>query len=297
MFKAGAFFFFFILWLVPYLFGQENASTDTYLLRYQFPVGQETRYQLDISDWEKIKMGGKVTQRTQNMMLEFTQRVEGVDENGNGIWHHLYTDASYQGKKINLAGKEVRVRISPTGDILESEGLQGIIAEFVKVAMKSFSAYIPGLDRLPLKIDPSKFSSNEFNILYQSFVPTFPEGPLKTGDTWQRREGVTELADKRAARINYRLEEVKDGLAKITLVPPDIDSRKEGRKVSAGGEISFDIQKGELAELETVLELENFDVKGSLPSELIDTKGQPAPTYSLNIVGKKTTFYLHRLTN
>ena len=283
------------------LFGQDNTNTDTYLLRYKFVAGKETGYQLNINDWEKMKVAGRPIERKQEMVIHLIYKIEGMDEDGNGILRSLYGDATYQGKKVGLAGKETRARISPTGHILESEGMQAVIAEFAKVALKSFSAYIPGLDRIPVKIDLSRLPSNQFNPLYQAFLPTFPEKEVVIGDTWLRQEGVVELADRRASRVQYRLEAVNDGCAEIVLVPPEPrvprepEAESEESSISAAGRVLFSITDGELIFLETELILQNVNTSFD-PADLKSLVDVPGGHPPVQLSGdKKTTFTVQRL--
>ncbi len=298
--KMFALLYFTLLFAIP-LFGKDDTHTDTYLLRYKFVVGKETAYQLNINDWEKIKISGRPIERKQEMVIHLIYKKEGVDEDGNGILRCLYGDATYQGKKVGLAGKETRIRISPTGHILESEGMQEVFAEFAKVALKSFSAYIPGLDRIPVKIDFSRMASNQFNPLYQAFLPTFPVKEVAIGDTWLRQEGVVELADRRASRVQYRLESVNDGCAEIVLVPPEprvpreLEAESEEASISAAGRVLFSITDGEPIFLETELILQNVNTSFD-PADLKSIVDVPGGQPPVQIGGdKKTTFILQRL--
>ncbi|MCM8821172.1 MAG: DUF6263 family protein, partial [Candidatus Omnitrophica bacterium] len=166
-------------------------------------------------------------------VVYLSELFQGVDENGNGLIKVTYLQGWQDNIRIFSQPKEVKAKMSPKGEILESEGLQEIAAEFFKVLQYNLADYIPGIDRLPVKIDFSKMPSNTFNIYWQAFLFPVPEKPVAIGDIWKREDknaGIT---------IQYKLQEVKEGKAYIEVITEDKRGFLEGKAI-------FDIENGYL---------------------------------------------------
>lgn len=266
-------------------------------LAYRFTPGEVARYRLNITDYELMTAGGREIDRWQRVALEFDQHVEGVDEEGNGLWRQVFTDATWQGRPVpGLIGLESRLRVSPDGRVLESEGLQHVFAEIARLALRSFAAYLPGLDRLPLRIDFSRLPSGQFNPLYQAFSPTFPGEPVRVGDTWTRREDLAGPAGRREAPVHYRLEAVEENLARIVIEPAD-PRREDGpaEAVSVSGRVDFCLEAGAPLLIGTNMTMTGVDTAIN-PDHLRFLVDIPAGQPPVPLQGnKKTQFVLRRL--
>lgn len=249
-------FFCFIIFCLS-VFGQEEGVKEEtpkeYDLKYIYNKEDILSYSLRIENTERLKISGQdMGEKRRKTIINFSQKVEDIDENGNGIIKWKYLSGSYNDIKVDLGDKEATIKMDPKGKILESIGLEEISLEFFKIIQKSMSDYIPGFDRLPIKIDFSKFNSNEFNAYWESFRPVFPDRKLKIGDTWEKEVIVPMIFRK--GTIIYTLNKVEENKAYISL--------SLGRhEIKVNGEIIFDIEKGKLIEQEFTIKAENFKEK------------------------------------
>ena len=235
---------------------KEEVKEETqkeYDLKYIFQKGDTISYSLRIENTERLKIGNQdMGERKRKTIINFSQTVEEVDENGNGTIKWKYLSGSYNDIKVDLGDKEAILKITPSGEIIESSGLQEASYEFFKIIQKSMADYIPGFDRLPIKIDFSKFDSNEFNSYWESFRPVFPDKKLKIGDFWEREIVVPMIFRK--GKMVYTLTNVEDNKAYISL--------SLGRhQIKVSGNIIFDIEKGKVIDEEFVIKAENFKEK------------------------------------
>ncbi|MCX8082026.1 MAG: DUF6263 family protein [bacterium] len=204
-----------------------------YTLIYKFPQGKEIYYQLSMDRKDEFNVAGRRFDAKKKTLVYISQLFEGTDEQGNGLLKVTYLQGWQDNIRIFSQSKEVKVKMSPKGEVLESQGLQEIAAEFLKVLQYNLADYIPGIDRLPVKIDLTKMPSNAFNIYWQAFIFPVPEKPVAVGDIWTREDknaGVT---------IQYKLQEVKDGKAYIEVIT-------ENNRGSFDGKAVFDIENGYL---------------------------------------------------
>ncbi|MCM8830143.1 MAG: DUF6263 family protein [Candidatus Omnitrophica bacterium] len=204
-----------------------------YTIIYKFPQGKEIYYQLSMDRKDDFNVAGKKFDVKKKTVVYLSELFQGVDENGNGLIKVTYLQGWQDNIRIFSQPKEVKAKMSPKGEILESEGLQEIAAEFFKVLQYNLADYIPGIDRLPVKIDFSKMPSNTFNIYWQAFLFPVPEKPVAIGDMWKREDknaGIT---------IQYKLQEVKEGKAYIEVITEDKRGFLEGKAI-------FDIENGYL---------------------------------------------------
>ena len=235
---------------------KEEVKKETqieYDLKYIFKKGDSISYSLKIENTERLKIGGQdMGERKRKTIINFSQSVEDIDENGNGVIRWKYLGGSYNDMKVDMGEKEAILKITPRGEIIESSGLQEASFEFFKIIQKSMSDYIPGFDRLPIKIDFSKFDSNEFNSYWESFRPVFPDKKLKMGDTWEKEIIVPMIFRK--GKMVYTLNKVEENKAYISL--------SLGRhEIKVSGNIIFDIEKGKVVDEEFVIKAENFKEK------------------------------------
>ena len=252
--------FLIVLFLIFSLYGQEKLEEQMeekteveYDLKYIFKKGDTTSYSLRIENTERLKIGNQdMGERKRKTIINFSQIVEEVDENGNGIIRWKYLSGSYNDIKVDIGAKEAILKINPKGEIVESSGLQEASYEFLKIIQKSLADYIPGFDRLPIKVDFSKFDSNEFNSYWESFRPLFPDRKLKIGDFWEKEVIVPMIFRK--GKIVYTLNKVEENKAYISL--------SLGRhEIKVSGNIIFDIEKGKVIDEEFVIKAENFKEK------------------------------------
>ena len=136
----------------------------------------------------------------------------------------FYLQGWQNNRKIFQNGKTVDMKISPEGEILETRGLQEVAAEFLTVLQRSLADYIPGFDRLPLRIDLTKIPSNTFNTLWQSFILPLPDKPVAAGDTWKKQ-------DRQIGTILYKLEKIENNRAYIKISADDNEIELEGNAV------------------------------------------------------------------
>lgn len=260
----------------------DNLVSESFLIHYKFPEKTVRRYSLSVDDWEKMMVDGSIRERKQSFTLIFTQEYLPIDEEGIGAWVQTFEEGKYQGINVKgLAGKKVICRISSTGKILSTEGLQALFNEFVKLMQKSMAFYIPGLDRLPVKIDFTRMPSALFHPLYQPFIPIFPEKPVKIGETWAREEGISRHIAKEANSM-YRLEEVKERVAKLSLFTEKPKDENIKNRIFSAGTIFFNIESGELQEMEAFLEADGVNMN---PARIAPGMIQA----SKDITGKKRT--------
>jgi hypothetical protein len=252
--------FLILFFLCFLLYGQEQmkeeVKTETqaeYDFRYIFKKGDSISYSLKIENTERLKIGGQdMGEKKRKTIINFSQNVEDVDENGNGIIRWKYLSGSYNDMKVDIGEKEAILKITPRGEIIESSGLQEASFEFFKIIQKSMSDYIPGFDRLPIKIDFSKFDSNEFNSYWESFRPVFPDKKLKIGDTWEKEVIIPMIFRK--GKMIYTLNKVEENRGYISI--------SLGRhEIKVSGNIIFDIEKGKVVDEEFVVKAENFKEK------------------------------------
>lgn len=204
-----------------------------YTIVYKFPQGKEVYYQLSMDRKDEFNLAGRKFDTKRRTTVYISQLSEGTDEQGNGLLKVTYLQGWQDNTRIFTQPKEVKVKMSPKGEVLESEGLQEIAAEFLKVVQSNLADYIPGIDRLPIKIDLTKMPSNAFNIYWQAFLFPVPDSPVAIGDIWKREDknaGVT---------IQYKLQEVKEGKAYIEVITED-------NRGSLNGKAVFDIENGYL---------------------------------------------------
>jgi hypothetical protein len=238
----------------------ESVFSESVLLQYKFPEETVRRYSLSVDDWEKMMADGAVRERRQSFTLIFRQEYLPLDEEGVGAWVQTFEEGVYQGVNVKgLVGKKVICRISPTGKIISTEGLQALFNEFVKLMQKSMAFYIPGLDRLPVKIDFTRMPSALFHPLYQPFIPVFPAKPVEMGETWAREEGISRHIAKEA-RSMYRMEQVEEGVARISLFTEEPKEGSGKKRVFSKGTIFFNIESGELKEMEAYLEADGVNM-------------------------------------
>ncbi|MCM8804953.1 MAG: DUF6263 family protein [Candidatus Omnitrophica bacterium] len=256
-------FFYFIILCLNFFAQEESVKKETeivkeempkeYDLRYIYNKGDVISYSLKVENRERLKVSGMdMGEKIRKTIINFSQKVEDVDENGNGIIKWKYLSGSYNDIKVDLGEKEATIKMNSKGEILESRGLEEMSLEFFKIIQKSISDYIPGFDRLPIKIDFSKFDSNEFNAYWESFRPVFPDRKLKIGDTWEK-ETILPMIFKKG-RIIYTLKNFEENKAYISL--------SIGRRdIKVSGEIIFDIEKGKLIDQEFIIKAENIKEK------------------------------------
>ncbi|MDD3726043.1 MAG: DUF6263 family protein [Candidatus Ratteibacteria bacterium] len=208
-------------------------EVEKYILVYKFPKETEIYYQISLDKKDNFNIGGRKFDVNKRTLVYISELFQGVDENKNGIITITCLQGWQDNIKIFSQPKEVKIKMSPKGEILESQGFQDISAEFLKVFLYNLADYIPGIDRLPIKIDLSKMPSNEFNIYFQAFIFPVPGSPVAVGDVWEKRDknmGVT---------IQYKLQEIKEGKAYI-------DISTENNRGSLEGKVIFDIENGYL---------------------------------------------------
>lgn len=208
-------------------------EAEKYTLVYKFPKDKEIYYQMILDRKDDFNIAGKKFDVKKRTLLYISELFHGVDEQGNGLITVTYIQGWQGNIRIFSQSKEVKVKMSPRGEILESQGLQEIAAEFFKVLQYNLADYIPGIDRLPVKIDFSKMPSNTFNIYWQAFVFPVPEKPVAVGDIWEKRDKTVGIT------IQYKLQEVKEGRAYI-------DVFTEHNKGMLTGKAVFDIENGYL---------------------------------------------------
>ncbi|MCM8806875.1 MAG: DUF6263 family protein [Candidatus Omnitrophica bacterium] len=243
-------------------FTQEETSKE-YEIKYLFTKGSNVSYSLKIDTIEKLNISGQYNEKKRKVVIDFDQIVENVDENGNGIIKMKYLGGSYDGIKVDLAGKEVTLKRNSKGEILESVGLEELSAEFVKIIQKSLSDYVPGFDRIPVKIDFSKFDSNMFNVYLESFTPVFPDKKIKIGESWEKEIMIPIFFTK--GTLVYTLEKIEDNKAYI-----NVSITK--KQIKGTGELIFDIEKGYIIE-------QNLSIRGENVKTKVDL-GQYAPQYA-----------------
>ncbi len=226
--------------------GIKEIQLQEYELKYIYNKGDISVYSLNIENYEKLNVSGQVGEKRRKTVIKFSQQVENVDENGNGIIKLKYLEGSYNNIKIDIGGKEGILKRDPQGRILESSGLEEASMEFVKIIQKSMADYLPGFDRLPVKIDLSKFDSNVFNPYFEAFTPILPDKKVKIGDSWEREIIVPFLFVK--GKLVYKLDKIEENKAYIKL-------SLSKQEIKGTGDIIFDIEKGKLIE-------ENFIIKG-----------------------------------
>lgn len=231
---------------------QEEAKQE-YELKYIYNKGETVSYSLKIENYERFKIGTQdMGERRRKTIIEFSQRVEDVDENGNGVIVWKYLKGSYNGVPVDIGGKEAILKIDKKGEIIESQGLQEASYEFFKIIQKSMADYIPGFDRLPVKIDFSKFNSNDFNSYWEAFRPVFPDKKVKIGESWEKEVIVPFIFRK--GNIVYTLDRVEGNKAYIKM--------SLGRhEIKVQGDIIFDIEKGKLNDEDITIKAENFKEK------------------------------------
>jgi len=210
---------------------ETKEEVQKYTLVYKFPAGQEIYYQLTIDKKDEFNVGGKKFDVKKKTVVYISQLSKGVDEEGNGLLTVTYLQGWQDTIRIFSQSKEVKVKMSPKGEILETQGLQEVAAEFLKVVQYNLADYIPGIDRLPVKIDLTKMPSNAFNVYWQAFIFPVPETPVAAGDIWKRKDKNSDVT------IQYKLQEVKEGKAYIEVIT-------EGKRGLLDGKAIFDIENG-----------------------------------------------------
>ncbi len=242
------------------IFAQENEVKQEitekvpaeYELKYIYNIGDILTYSLKVENYEKLNISGQSTEKRRTTIIDFSQKTEDVDEKGNGIIKLKYLSGIYNNIKIDFGDKEATLKRNTKGEILESTGLQEASMEFIKIIQKSASDYIPGLDRLPVKMDFSNYDSNLFNPYLESFTPVFPDKKIKIGDTWEREIILPFLFTK--GKMVYTLEKIEENKAFIKL-------SLSRREISGSGDVIFDIEKGKLVEENITIKAENIKTK------------------------------------
>lgn len=208
----------------------ENEKKELYDLTYKFPLGKEIFYQMNMDKADEFNIGGRNVTSENKTMLYLTQLFESVDGEGNGTGKLFYLKGWQDGQRIFPQEKIVSVKMSSKGEVLESAGLQEVAAEFLKVVQRSLAVYIPGFDRIPLKIDLTKMPSNTFNPFLQSFILPLPEKPVAAGDKWYK-------GDQNVGEVEFTLEKVDENKAYIKMNAESRNGKMEGNAV-------FDIKQG-----------------------------------------------------
>jgi len=208
----------------------EQGKKELYDLSYKFPQGKELFYRMDFDREDEFNIGGKNVKIAKKTLLYISQLFESVDGDGNGSGKLFYLQGWQDGQRIFPQQKVVTLKVSPGGDVLETAGLQEVAAEFLKVIQRTIADYIPGFDRLPLKIDLTKAPSNTFNPFLQSFILPLPARPVATGEKWTR-------GDKNIGNVEFTLQKVEGNNAYIEMYA-------EGRNGIVKGDAVFDLAEG-----------------------------------------------------
>ncbi len=252
-----------------------------YLLQYKFTLNEDINYSLYIENFGQISINEKYNEKTDRGKIIFNQKVVEVDENGNGILEIIYKQGVLNNENVSLSEKKAKLKMNPKGEIIESEGLQEVAGEFVKIVQKGVASHIPGVDRLPLTIDFSKMSSDTFNIHWESMRPVFPEKKLKIGESWERRIMVPIIYTM--GNMKYTLENVEKNKAYIGMY------LKKDNLVLKGKGI-FDIEKGSLISDEFTINIKDINEKlnlkdyfgANVPPVLI--QGKTKITVKMNLI-------------
>ncbi|MBN1445387.1 MAG: hypothetical protein JW957_04690 [Candidatus Omnitrophica bacterium] len=208
----------------------EQEKEECYNLYYKFPLEREIFYQMNMDKEDEFNVGGRTVKSENKTILYLSQLFESVDGEGNGSGKLFYLQGWQDGQRIFPQEKIVTVKMSPKGEVLESAGLQEVAAEFLKVVQKSLAVYIPGFDRIPLKIDLTKVPSNTFNPFLQSFIMPLPEEPVAVGEKWHK-------GDRNMGEVEFTLEKAEGGRAYIKM-------HSKGRNGVMEGNAVFDMEQG-----------------------------------------------------
>ncbi len=242
---------------------------DLYTLTYKFPLEKEIFYQMNMDKEDEFNIGGRNVTSENKTMLYLTQLFESVDGEGNGTGKLFYLKGWQDGQRIFPQEKIVSVKMSPKGDVLESAGLQEVAAEFLKVAQRSLAVYIPGFDRIPLKIDLTKMPSNTFNPFLQSFILPLPEKPVGVGEKWHK-------GDQNVGEVEFTLEKVDGGKAYIKMNAESRNGKMEGNAV-------FDIEQGILISQKAKTET---DASGKIVERIAKKVETPDKSQPVNVPTK-----------
>lgn len=280
--------FLFLILVSVFVFAEElkvetNVETgieEGYLIYYKFNEGEEINYLLTIENYGQLIVAGKYNEKTDRGKIILNQKVKKVEDE-IGVVEVVYKKGVWNNENVSLTEKKAILKMNKNGEVIESEGLQEIAGEFFKIIQKGIASYIPGADRLPLKIDFSKMSSELFNASWESMRPIFPDKKLKIGDFWEREILIPILFTK--GKLTYTLIGLNGNNAYINMY------YKKGSLTLKGKGI-FDIEKGYLISEEFTINLENINEKLDL-SKYVGTNTPPIP-----IQGKtKITFKLNFL--
>jgi len=268
---------------------KETEEKEKVKLSYKFNKGDVSYYGLNIKDKEKGKINNSPFQREQNIYIEFKEEVIDIDENGNGTTKLTLVRATYEGQDVGEKGKEAYIKFTPKGKIIESQNLQEIIDQFLKVIRKSIAGVVPGFDRIPLNIDLKKFPSNEFNAFWEVAKPILPEEEIEVGGSWETPPSGWQRDIGQKQPIKYTLKTKEGNNATI-----EIKMEQEENKIN--GQAVFDLEKGKVIKQNITVIIPK--AKGSIDSKDIEKTGimKGVPSFKMSYeIEKQTTFNMNFL--
>jgi len=104
-----------------------------------------------------------------------------------------------------VIGKTFLITMSPKGKILDISGVKKILS----------SLKLSKADSVSYKMIEKAFSEKTIKTNLGSVCPTFPDAPVKVGDTWAETD-TSELVEYVDSNLTYKLNDVQQGIAKIS---------------------------------------------------------------------------------
>jgi len=228
---------------------------EVFRLRYRFEPGAEIATEVAHRALTETTMNG-VTQSVETMTDSVkTWTVVAVDETGRATLEQSVDDVTMTSRSSDRG----EVRWSSTGSDDPPPGYEGV-RQSLGVPLVRMEVAPDGriLERRELRPCPAAASGD-------LVVVPLPDEPVPVGHEWTiPDEVVVEVpgGPRKAVRtrLRYRLDEVRDGVARIavdtTVLTPLDDPRLEARLLERiwNGEIRFDVEAGRIASRRTAVD-------------------------------------------
>jgi len=245
------------VWLAAAAVGaaESVAPPGTYRLRYRFTAGDELASRVAHRALTETTMNG-ITQSVETMTDSTkTWKVVGVDASGTATLEQSVDDVTMTSRTSDRG----EVRWSSGGTAEPPPGYEGV-RQSLGVPLVRLVVATDGrvLERRELRPCPAAASGD-------LVVIPLPDEPVAVGHEWTiPDEVVVEVpgGPRKAVRtrLRYRLDQVRDGLATITVdttvLTPIDDPRLEARLLERiwNGEVRFDVETGRVASRRTAVD-------------------------------------------
>lgn len=241
------------------------AGTKTYELKYKFQPGETLRWEVEHRAKVRSTIQG-TTQTADTLSLSVkVWKIDAVDEQGNATLVHSVESVDMRQK---FDGRQ-EVRYNSQTDKTPPAGFDGV-AKAVGVPLATLTLDPHG------KVTQRQEKFVQATPMQENVTLPLPEKAVAVGERWYMPADITVTlqqggSKKIKARQRFRLEEVKDGVAAITIetqvLTPVNDPALEAQLLQskANGTVRFDLDLGRVVgqESEVDEQVQGFQGPGS----------------------------------